>query len=95
MKKKNPQIESWAIVGFCWGGKIAALVSGEGSPFKASGQCHPSLLELGDAEKIRIPHVVLPSMDEVPEVNPLLNHFMRMLANKMISFSPWKNGSKP
>jgi len=68
MKKENPQIESWGILGYCWGGKIAALVSQEGTPFKASGQCHPSLLELGDAEKVVIPHVVLPSMDEVPEI---------------------------
>jgi dienelactone hydrolase len=68
MKKENPQIESWAILGYCWGGKISALVSQEGSPFKASGQCHPSLLETVDATKIVIPHVVLPSMDEVPEV---------------------------
>ncbi|TVY40957.1 putative AIM2 family protein [Lachnellula occidentalis] len=30
LKKANPQIEDWAILGFCWGGKIAALVSREG-----------------------------------------------------------------
>lgn len=68
MKKKNPQIESWAILGFCWGGKIAALLSQAGTPFKASAQCHPSLLEQRDASNITIPHVVLPSMEEVPEV---------------------------
>ena len=68
MKKENPQIESWAIMGFCWGGKIAALHSQAGTPFKASGQCHPSLLEQGDATKVTIPHVVLPSMDESLEV---------------------------
>jgi len=67
MKKENPQIESWAILGYCWGGKIAALVSQEGTPFKASGQLHPSLLETKDASLLRIPHVVLPSMEEVPE----------------------------
>jgi dienelactone hydrolase len=69
MKKENPQIESWAILGYCWGGKIAALVSQEGTPFKASGQCHPSLLELDDATKLTIPHITLPSMDEVPEAS--------------------------
>ncbi|TVY52320.1 putative AIM2 family protein [Lachnellula cervina] len=67
IKKANPQIEDWAILGFCWGGKIAALVSQEGSLFKASGQCHPSLLERTDAAKVTIPMVVLPSLDEVPE----------------------------
>ena len=43
-------------------------MSQEGTPFKASSQCHPSLLAFEDAEKITIPHAVLASMDEVPEV---------------------------
>ncbi|KAE8453961.1 hypothetical protein EG329_007737 [Mollisiaceae sp. DMI_Dod_QoI] len=68
LQEKNPQIKSWAILGFCWGGKIAALASQEGTIFKASGQAHPSLLDTEDAKKITIPHVVLPSNDEVPEV---------------------------
>jgi len=68
MKAANPQIESWAMLGYCWGGKIAALTSQEGTPFKASAQCHPSLLELDDATKIVIPHAILASMEEVPEV---------------------------
>ena len=33
MKKRNPAIETWAIMGFCWGGKIAALESRSGTPF--------------------------------------------------------------
>lgn len=69
IKKQNPQIESWAILGYCWGGKIAAILSRAGTPFKASAQVHPSLLEMGDASKVTIPHVVLPSMEEVPEVS--------------------------
>jgi dienelactone hydrolase len=68
MKKANPQIESWAIAGYCWGAKIAALSSQADTPFKASAQLHPSLLELQDATKITIPHAVLSSMEEVPEV---------------------------
>jgi dienelactone hydrolase len=68
LKRAHPEIESWAVLGFCWGGKIAALVSQEGSLFKASGQCHPSLIDTEDAKKVRIPMVVLPSMDEDTEV---------------------------
>lgn len=68
LKEANPEIESWAILGFCWGGKVATLVSGEGSSFKASAQAHPSLLDVQDAREVRIPHCVLPSNDEVPEV---------------------------
>jgi dienelactone hydrolase len=48
MKNRNPGIETWAIMGFCWGGKIAALVSQTGTSFKAAAQCHPSLLDIED-----------------------------------------------
>ncbi len=53
--------------GFLLGGKIATLLSREGSIFKASAQAHPSMLDVKDAEKVRIPMCVLPSMDEVIE----------------------------
>lgn len=69
MKKGNPGIETWAIMGFCWGGKIAALVSQPGTPYKAAAQCHPSLLDVEDAKHVTIPMVVLPSMDEDPAVS--------------------------
>ena len=73
MKRRNPGIESWAIMGFCWGGKITALMSQEGTPYKAAAQCHPSLLDVEDAKLVTIPMVVLPSMDEDPAVSiPLL-----------------------
>ena len=88
MKKENPQIESWAIVGYCWGGKISALLSQEGTPFKASGQFHPSLLAYEDASKITIPHGVLASMEEIPEVTlTLRNHYW--WSNRTRS---WMNG---
>ena len=45
-----------------------ALMSQEGSLFKASAQCHPSLQEVEDAGRVRIPHCVLPSTDEVPQM---------------------------
>ena len=73
MKKRNPEIETWAIMGTCWGGKIAAILSRSGSPFKASGQVHPSLLDLEDAKQVTIPMVVLPSQDEDPEVSKFLS----------------------
>ena len=69
MKKRNPAIETWAIMGFCWGGKIAALESRSGTPFKAAAQCHPSLLDVKDGSQVTIPMVVLPSMDEDPAVS--------------------------
>jgi dienelactone hydrolase len=64
----HPEIEEWAVFGTCWGGKLAAMLSTEGTLFRVAGQAHPSLIEIGDAEKVAIPMVVLPSVDEVPEV---------------------------
>ena len=72
MKKvmqEHQEIETWGIVGFCWGGKIAALVSQKDTIFKAAAQCHPSLLSNEDAGKVEIPMCILPSQDEVPEVS--------------------------
>ena len=69
IKEAHPEIEAWAIIGFCWGGKIAALVSQTDSLFQASGQCHPSLIDTEDAKKVTIPMVLLPSMDEDLDVS--------------------------
>ncbi|CRG83121.1 putative AIM2 family protein C30D10,14 [Talaromyces islandicus] len=63
-KTKFPSVEKWAILGLCWGGKLAALVSTEGTDFVASGQVHPGLLDPNDAKSITIPHIVLASKDE-------------------------------
>ncbi|KAE9975304.1 hypothetical protein BLS_002674 [Venturia inaequalis] len=68
IEAKNPTIQSWGIVGFCWGGK-ASLVSGPNTIFKAAAQCHPSLLDPNDADNVSVPMMVLPSGDEhVPTV---------------------------
>ena len=64
MKKRNPGIDTWAIMGFCWGGKITAIMSQTETPFRVAAQCHPSLLDPEDAKSVTIPMVVLPSMDE-------------------------------
>jgi dienelactone hydrolase len=57
-------IESWAVVGFCWGGKIVNLTSLENTPFKAAAACHPAMVAAGDAPGITIPYAMLPSKDE-------------------------------
>ncbi|KAL2001667.1 hypothetical protein VTN02DRAFT_1420 [Thermoascus thermophilus] len=66
-KKKYPNVEKWAVLGLCWGGKLAALVSGQQSLFNVSGQAHPSFLDTNDARNMTIPHVVLASPDESKE----------------------------
>jgi len=64
LKKEYPNISSWAIVGYCWGGKISALSTQEGTPFKAAAMCHPAMVDAKDAPKVTIPLAVLPSGDE-------------------------------
>lgn len=58
------EFESWSILGYCWGGKMACLASGQGSPFKAAIQCHPAMLAPEDARSVTVPMAVLASKDE-------------------------------
>jgi dienelactone hydrolase len=60
-------IDSWAVVGFCWGGKIVNLTSFENTPFKVAAACHPAMVTADDAPGITIPYVMLPSKDESRE----------------------------
>ncbi|KAH8704137.1 dienelactone hydrolase [Talaromyces proteolyticus] len=63
-KSKFPSVEKWGVVGLCWGGKLSALVSTQGTEFAVSGQVHPGLFDAKDAKAIVIPHIVLASKDE-------------------------------
>ncbi|KAF5878781.1 putative dienelactone hydrolase family protein [Botrytis fragariae] len=56
--------KSWGAVGYCWGGKVIAITSGPDSPWKVSAQLHPGMMDVEDAGKITIPHVVLASEEE-------------------------------
>jgi len=68
-KKSYPEITKWAIIGFCWGGKLVSLVSGEGTLFSAAAECHPAMVDPSEAEGIKIPLIMLASGDEVkPDV---------------------------
>jgi len=67
LKKENPEIEDWGVVGFCWGGKIVNLVSQEGTPFKAAAACHPAMVDPNDAPQVTIPMLMIPSGDEDKE----------------------------
>lgn len=64
LKKSNPQITEWVCVGYCWGGKVSALTSGEGTQWAASVECHPAAVDADDARAIKIPHALLASKDE-------------------------------
>ncbi|BCS02968.1 dienelactone hydrolase family protein [Aspergillus luchuensis] len=60
--------QSWSILGYCWGGKITTLASGQDNKlFKAAVQCHPAMLDPNDAKSVNIPMAVLASKDENPK----------------------------
>lgn len=69
MHKKYPSIEKWAILGFCWGGKITTLSLQEGSktPFSAAAVCHPAFVDPEDGKAITTPFALLASKDEKTE----------------------------
>ncbi|KAI5860673.1 hypothetical protein GGS23DRAFT_579744 [Durotheca rogersii] len=65
---KHPEIKSWAILGYCWGGKVVSLVtSSPDTIFKAGVECHPAMVDPSDAERIKVPLALLASKDEAPE----------------------------
>ncbi|QIX00546.1 hypothetical protein AMS68_006063 [Peltaster fructicola] len=63
--KKN--IKEWGVFGLCWGGKVANLLSGKDTRFKAGAAAHPAMVDPEDAKNITIPFGLLPSKDEPKE----------------------------
>ncbi|KAI1449200.1 hypothetical protein F5Y02DRAFT_253355 [Annulohypoxylon stygium] len=65
---KHPEIKTWAILGFCWGGKVVSLVTSKpDTVFKAGVEAHPAMVDPADAEHIKVPLALLASKDETPE----------------------------
>jgi dienelactone hydrolase len=68
IEKKYSSINTWGVVGFCWGGKIVSLVTSQSdTAFKAGAECHPAMVDPADAEGIKIPLCMLASKDEAEE----------------------------
>lgn len=67
LKEEHKSIEGMGVIGYCWGGKITALLSGENTPFKASIQIHPAMVDPENAKAVTIPHMIIASKDEPPE----------------------------
>ncbi|KAJ5152560.1 uncharacterized protein N7482_009038 [Penicillium canariense] len=63
-RTRFPSISKWGAFGLCWGGKVTVLASGPNTPFAASGQVHPGMMNVADAKALSIPHIVLASKDE-------------------------------
>jgi dienelactone hydrolase len=65
IEKEYTSINTWGVVGFCWGGKIVSIVtSDDKTPFKAGAECHPAMVNPKDALGIKIPLAMLASGDE-------------------------------
>lgn len=64
LAKDNPKIKKWAIIGFCWGGKLTALTLNSSDMFSAAASCHPAMVSEKDAAGIKTPFLMLPSKDE-------------------------------
>ncbi|KAK3299636.1 Alpha/Beta hydrolase protein [Chaetomium fimeti] len=64
----NPSIKSWGLIGYCWGGKIAALATSSASnPFKIAASPHPAMVDPADAKGITVPFALLASAEEPVE----------------------------
>ncbi|QIW95892.1 hypothetical protein AMS68_001410 [Peltaster fructicola] len=64
LKAEYKGVQKWGSIGFCWGGKVAALTSGENAKWAVSIESSPAMVDPKDAEKIVIPHMMLASKDE-------------------------------
>lgn len=64
-QEKYPNIESWGIIGYCWGGKVVSLVtSGDDNLFKIGAECHPAMVDPKEAKGIKVPLILLASKEE-------------------------------
>ncbi|KAK2626477.1 hypothetical protein QTJ16_003652 [Diplocarpon rosae] len=66
-QKKYEGLQTWGVVGFCWGGKIVSMTSGKDTLFKAAAECHPAMVDPSEATSITIPLCMLASGDEPAE----------------------------
>lgn len=72
-EKLYPHIQTWGLMGYCWGGKMTSMLSAAQSEpgarhvFRAAVQLHPGLIDPKEAAEIRIPTCLLASKDEVAD----------------------------
>jgi dienelactone hydrolase len=65
----NPAINTWGVLGYCWGGKMASLLAGtDCTRFKAAVQTSPARMDPAEAEKVTIPMMLLASEEESEEL---------------------------
>ncbi|KAG8902891.1 hypothetical protein FRC01_009435, partial [Tulasnella sp. 417] len=75
--ERNNGVEKLGLIGYCWGGKMAALANATGQ-FDATASVHPAMWARADGENLKAPVAVFPSKDENQEE---IDAFME-IANK-------------
>ncbi|KAI0527811.1 Alpha/Beta hydrolase protein [Xylaria bambusicola] len=64
----NPNVKSWGIIGYCWGGKMASLVAGdEAGLFKVAMQTSPARIDAHEGTRVKVPTMLLASNGESTE----------------------------
>ena len=65
IREAYPNITTWGMIGYCWGGKCVSLIAGKpNTAFKAAVQTSPAMVSPEDAEKVTIPMCMLASKEE-------------------------------
>lgn len=68
VKQTCPTLNRFALLGFCWGGKVTALTAAQiTNPFSVAASVHPAMIDVADAEGISVPMIMLASGDEPEE----------------------------
>lgn len=60
----HEEIKQWAVVGYCWGGKMASLLAGQDTRFKVAVQTSPAMVDPTEAKSVSIPMMILASREE-------------------------------
>jgi dienelactone hydrolase len=62
---KQKGFSAWAVLGYCWGAKVANLtLHNPDSAVKCGVMAHPAMLDPADAKDLRVPLALLASRDE-------------------------------
>ncbi|KAF2717337.1 alpha/beta-hydrolase [Polychaeton citri CBS 116435] len=64
LQELEPSIRKWGLIGYCWGGYVAAYAVGETAPFSVCVQLHPGFPSSEIAGKVSVPLLALCSKDE-------------------------------
>lgn len=65
LKAAYPSITKWGLIGYCWGGKVAELVtSAPSNPFAVAAGLHPAMIDPEGAKSISVPYLLLASGED-------------------------------